>query len=177
MRLGDLIEWGGQRWIVRRIERQTRTAIICNSGRFSETIPDDLDKTNASQCLVVANPPDDWPFVTVTQRPRSGSLLRVEKPSVDGVSQILVRYHDWVVADPTQSGGAIFLNPSLRLQQGETLLVTYERGSMRSVIPREFLSTAEKTARNNVVVERPKLSIYDHIRRNVRLGKDEDDDD
>ena len=177
MRLGDLIEWSGQRWIVRRIERPTRTALIYNGGRFSETIPDDLDKKDDGKCRVVANPPDEWPFVTVTQRPRAGRLLRVERPSINGERQVLVAYHDWVVADPTQPGGAIFLNPSLQLRQGETLLVAYETGSTRSVIPRNFQSTVEKAAKGNVVEDAPKMSIYDHIRRNVRIGQDEDDDD
>ena len=44
MRLGDLIEWGGRRWIVRRMEYATRTAIISAADQHSDVIPDDLDK-------------------------------------------------------------------------------------------------------------------------------------
>jgi hypothetical protein len=175
MRLGDVVEWGGHRWIVRRIERHTRTAIL-NSGELTnETVPDDLDKTKPTLCQVISNPPQDWPFVAITQRPKFGRLLRITRPSLAGTTAELVAFHDWVVADPIQPGGAIFLNPSLNLRHGDQLLAVYERGNARIQIPREFLSTSQRVARATAPEEEaPRISVYDRLRRND-FADDEDE--
>ncbi len=167
MQLGDLIDWGGRRWIVRRLERQTRTAIIHDGDRSSDTIPDNLDKTKPEECQVVANPPDDWPFVTLVQRPKFGRLKGIGRPHGQGEMTDLVCFQDWVMADPAQPGGAVFLNPLLNLQLGDLLLAIYERGRARIPITREFLSTSEKKARAAAPPpEAPRISIYDRLRRN-----------
>ena len=176
MRLGDLIFYGGRRWIVRRIERPTRTAILHDGDRTSETIPDDLDKTQADQCQVIANPADDWPVVTMTARPKFGRLKKIGRPALQGPVTELVLFQDWVVADPTQTGAAIFFNPMLNLRHGDLLLATYERGTARVQIPREFLSTAEKMARAAAPApEPPRLSVYDRLRRNEFANNDDDE--
>lgn len=175
MRLGDLIDWAGHRWIVRRIERATRTAIVHDGEQTSETIPDDLDKTKPEECQVVANPANDWPFVSLAQRPKFGRLLKVSRPSLQGTVTDLAPYREWVVADPAQPGSAIFFSPLLNLQTGDLLLATYERGSARVQIPREFLSTAEKMARAAAPPpEAPKLSVYDRLRRNDYADDDDE---
>jgi hypothetical protein len=167
MRLGDLIDWAGRRWVVRRIERSTRTAILHDGERTSETVPDDLDKVKPEDCRVVCNPPDDWPFVAITQRPKLGRVVRIAKPQgANGETSDLVAFQDWVVADPAQPGGAIFFNPTLNLRLGDMLVAIYERGRARIQIPRDFLSTSEKVARSTVSSEAPRLSVYDRLRRN-----------
>ncbi len=176
MRLGDLIEYAGRRWIVRRHERGTRTAILHDGDRTTDTVPDDLNTTKPNQCQVVANPPDDWPFVTLTQRPKFGRLLRVSRPtgSGGGVAD-LVLLQDWVVADPTQPGGAVFFNPALHLSLGDQLLAVYERGRARIQIPREFLSTSEKMTRAAAPPpEPPRISVYDRLRRNDFADNDDE---
>jgi hypothetical protein len=167
VRLGDLIEWGGQRWIVRRMERATRTAIICDIGQRSEVLPDNLDTTKPGECQIIANPSDDWPFVTLAQRPKYGKLLRIARPDLGGAATDLVALQDWVMTEPTQPGGALFFNPMLNLRTGDMLLAIYERGRGRVQIPREFLSTAGKKARAEAPPdEAPRLSVYDRLKRN-----------
>jgi hypothetical protein len=174
VRLGDLIEWSGHRWVVRLIERPTRTAIVHDGERASETIPDDLDKTKPDECQVIANPANEWPFVSLAQRPKFGRLVKVSRPTLQGTVADLVRFQDWVVADATQPGSAIFFNPMLALRTGDLLLATYERGTARVQIPRDFLSTAEKMARAAAPPpEPPRLSVYDRLRRNDFADDDE----
>jgi hypothetical protein len=172
MRLGDVIEWGGRRWIVRRLELATRTAIV-DDGETGETLPDDLDKRKPDECRVIANPPDDWPFVTILQRPKFGRLLKLSRPISSTEITDLLRFDHWVVADPMQPGGALFFNPLLNLRHGDLLLATYERGRARVQIPRGFLSTKDRKARAETPEEPPKISVYDRLRRN----EFSDDDD
>lgn len=177
MRLGDLIDWAGRRWLVRNIERGTRIAIVIDAEGTVETVPDDLDKTKPKECQVVANPSNDWPFVPMTPRPKFGRLIKVGRPTVQGPVTDLARLFDWTVADPTQPGAAIFFNPILNLHLGDLLLATYERGQARVQIPREFLSTAGKMARANAPAEeRPRISVYDRLRRNEFADADDDDE-
>jgi hypothetical protein len=175
VRLGDLIDWTGRRWIVRRHERPTRTAILHDGERTTEIVPDDLDTTKPDECQVVCNPSDDWPFVAIAQRPKLGRLVRIARPQgASGETIDLVLFRDWVVADPTQPGGALFFSPMLNLRLGDTLLAVYEKGRARIQIPREFLSTAEKMARAAAPPpEAPRISVYDRLRRNEFA----DDDD
>lgn len=178
MRLGDLIEWGGRRWVVRRIERETRTAIIHDGDRTSDVVPDDLEKTKPALCRVVCNPSDEWPFVAITQRPKFGRLLRVSRPvGASGDVLDLGLLQDWLVADPTQPGGALFFNPALNLHLGDQLLATYEHGRARIQIPREFLSTAEKIARAAAEAqpaEPRRISVYERLRRNAFADDDDE---
>lgn len=174
MRLGDLIDWTGKRWIVRRIERPTKTAIIHDGERTTETLPDDLDQTNPNECQIVANPPDDWPVVTIAQRPKFGRLLRVSRPQLSGAVTDLVRLQEWVVPDPMQPGAAIFFNPLLNLRTGDLLLATYERGIARVQIPRDFLSAHQKMERANTPPPpAERLSVYDRLRHNPYADDDE----
>ena len=172
MRLGDLVEWGGQRWIVRRVERDTRICIL-HDGKNVETIPDDLDKLKPGICQVIANPPNDWPNVSLTSRPKFGRIVNVQQPTLGGTHN-LEPLHDWMVADPLQPGGAIFFNPILRLKYGDQLLAIYERGRARIEIPREFLSTAQRIAKAQAPEPEPrKISVYDRLRRNEFADDDE----
>lgn len=172
MRIGDLIEWEKKRWIVRALERSTRTVIISDSDARSEVIPDDLDKRKPEECALIANPADDWPLVAVVMKPKFGRLLKLVHPVMGREPRQLVPFEDWVVADAAQTGGAIFFNPILGLRLGDILVATYERGTSRVTIPREFLSTREKITRANTPAEPPKVSVYDRLRRNVYRDDD-----
>lgn len=171
MRLGDLIEWGGRRWIVRRVERQTRTAIVHDGGQDVETIADDLDESKPEECRIIANPSETWPFVAIPQRTKLGNLLSVSRPLVNGAVIPLVRFQDWLIADPMQPGGAVFFNPALGLRLGDVLVATYQRGGGRIQIPRDFLSAAQVKERSEKA-DVPQLNVYDRLRYNPY----EDDD-
>jgi hypothetical protein len=175
VRLGDLIAWGGRLWIVRKLENGTRTAII-HDGRTSETIPNDAEVQQPEACQVIANPPDDWPFVAIKQRPELGRLLRITQPSLMGDEATLTVFHDWAVVDLLQPT-AVFFNPALGLRHGNYLLACYEKGTCRLQIPREFLSTQGRKARSKASEAAPRLTNYERLRLNPFADADENDDE
>jgi hypothetical protein len=70
VRIGDLIEWAGKRWVVLRMERSTRSAIIVDNKSNHDSIPDSLDKLEPDECRVLANV-EDWPYFSVAAHPRT----------------------------------------------------------------------------------------------------------
>ena len=132
----------------------------------SETIADDLDEREPEVCQVIANPPETWPFVVVPQRTKLGRLLTVSRPFVNGPVLPLARFHDWLIADPMQPGGAVFFNPALGLRLGDILVASYQHGSGRIRIPRDFLSAAQVKERSEREEEAPQLNVYDRLRYN-----------
>jgi hypothetical protein len=168
MRMGDLIEWSGKRWLVRKLERETKTAIIVDADRVSDVIPNDLEKAKPEECKVICNPSDQWPYVAVAQKPKSGALRVIARPDMTSTTATVLRlFYDWVMADTSQPGGAIFFNPDLGLRHGDVLLATYQKGALRITIPREFLSTQERIARATSPREVPRRSFYDRLKQNV----------
>jgi len=142
---GDLIQWRGQLWLVRKVDRELVTAVVESADRRTEVLPSDADQTGA--CEVWCSPPREWPsaalpFCSLT---RLGHVWRARTE--------LTRLQDWVKLDDFQIGGALYLNPELRLGYGDRLTVVYlgsrDRRTARSVeIPRHFspLPTRHPTA-------------------------------
>jgi hypothetical protein len=172
MRLGDLIGWSGRRWLVQKIDRQTRTAILYD-GYQTEQVPDDHETRKPEECQVIANPADDWPLIMLAAKPKLGRLLKITRPQMTGGEIELVWLQDWVIYEPMQPGGALFINPMVTLRQGDMALAAYDRGKVRVQIPRDFLSTAEKRARAAAPEPVTRISVYDRLRRNEFT----DDDD
>ena len=153
--------------------------MVVHDGKHAETIPDNWDRIKPDLVQVLANPPKDWPNAYIPQRPKFGKLVSVTRPGLNGTSTDLVPLLDWAVAEPSQAGGAVFFNPSLRLKYGDQLLAVYERGSMRIEIPREFLSTAQKITRAAAPPPAPrKISVYERLRQpNPFVNTDDDEDE
>lgn len=157
------------------MERDNLIAII-DGEDGSDTIPDNLDKIKPNACQIIANPPNDWPNATLAQRPKFGRLVGISRPSLDGATNELRRFYDWVVANPLQPGGSVFFNPFLGLRHGDQLLAVYERGKSRIEIPRDFLSTAQKIARASAPEAEPRrISVYDRLRHNTFADTDDDE--
>jgi hypothetical protein len=179
VRIGDLIEWAGKRWVIIRMERPTRSAIVADNESNHDAIPDNLDKIEPGECRVIANI-EDWPYCSVAARPRFRRLISVVRPDAQGDGSVaLVSFKDWLVSDPGQAGGAIFFNPNLGLRHGDRLVANYQAGTARLQIPREFLSTSQKRARAEAEVqnqiEPQRRSLYERLRTNEFADPDDKD--
>jgi len=158
MNVGDLIEWQGKRWLVRKIDQSTETAFVVANDGQDTVVDSDADKRG--ECRVVCNPPRDWPFVVLTRR---GRVLDVSRATPRGAVP-LIRFVDWVKADDLQLGGSVFINPDLRLMYPDRLIVTDAGGPTSSVeIPRNFCSVKDKPPPRPSRSEREPKSIYDHF--------------
>ncbi len=165
MESGDLLEWRGARWLVRRIDGQTRTAFLVSATGDDEVLGAD---EGPPTCQVICNPAKTWPFVTLPSR--KTRLIGVSRLGIQDHSSLrrdhrevpLTRLTDWVKADDLQQGGALFLNPALRLVYRDRLIALYEDRRLPIEIPRDFRPVAQKIPIRKAQSERPK-SLYDHV--------------
>lgn len=136
MLTGDLIEWAGQRWFVRSIERATHSAIIVSPTGEAEVIDQNLEQAQPEECKVHCNPPSQWPFLTVMPKARSGLLRAIHLPRLgEGPLAVFV---DWVRPDNLQIGGSVFFNPALQLGWGDALVFVYDKSKFSVRVPRGF---------------------------------------
>lgn len=168
MRVGDLVEWQNQRWLVRSTDREMRMARMVDVRDTVVDIPDDLP---VSECHVLDHPSETWPFITLAARPKMGRLDHLERPSLRGDPGILQAFYDWVVSDSLQVGGAVFLNPAIGLRIGDVLVAVYEKGRARVSVTAEF-GTARQRQANAAPKDIQKRSAYDRL-----LKGDFDDDE
>lgn len=152
MEPGDLIQWHGQVWLVRKVDRELVTAVVESTDRRTEVLPSDADTTGA--CGIWCSPAREWPSapLPLCSFTRLGHVWRSTTE--------LTRLLDWVKLDDFQIGGALYLHPDLQLGYGDRLTVTYlgsrNRRTHRSVeIPRNFRSLADKTAAAAALVREP----------------------
>ncbi len=148
IRLGDLVDLHGKRWLVRKLERLTRSVILMDVTGGIDTIENNLDETSPTTCTVVASPMHDWPYVAVPGSRRLGKIQEIRRPSLQlqrGYT-VLVPFEDWLVADALQIGGAIFFNPALNLRYGDVLVGVYQKGTTRIAIPKQFMPLTQRVA-------------------------------
>ncbi len=175
MNLGDLIDWNGERWLVHKIERTTKSAIVIDRKGLKEVVAQDLDEANADACKVLGNPTSDWPFVTIPPKERCSRVESVIIPSLSG-DRVLNAFDDWVRLDPFQIGGPLFLNPGLNLRIGDNVVVCFAskprpiRINVR--ITGAFRSATERAARAAKEQMQAPRTVYDRL-----LGDDFDDDE
>lgn len=151
MRLGDLVQYHDRYWVVRRYDpKRTRSATLLAEEGATMEVPYDHDALGG--LVVLANPGQDWPFITLPAK--NGYLISaivfrgVPIPPVTG----------WVASDPTRSGGPVFLAPDARLRYGEALLIHYKGVGRPAVtkrvdIPRDFGTVRQRV--NRVEAARP----------------------
>lgn len=153
MKLGDLVRHLDRHWLVSRYDpKRSRTSVLLAADGTQLEIPHDLDASGG--LVVIANPSQDWPFVTV----REQNGYKISGVSHGGVP--LEPFIDWVAADPTRPG-PIFLAPSPGLRYGETLIV-YLTGIRRRMatnirvdIPRDFGTVKQRAARAEAARPKP----------------------
>jgi len=175
LKVGDLVIWSGARWLVKSIERQTKSAVLSppdnHPTQRPEVVAMNLDVTSPKACVVVGNPLTDWPFVVAKPKRTLGRLVSVLRPTRDR-EVLLQPLIDWVIQDTRQIGGSIFLNPALRLRIGEVLVAVYEKGRMNIDIHRNFGTTRERVARATPPPDLGPRTSYDRL-----LESDFDDED
>lgn len=173
MKAGDLIEAEGRRWLVRNLDRSTRSAILLSPTGEAASVADDLEKSEPEKCKVLCNPATQWPFVMVQVKPTFGQLRQIVLPKPNGDEHVLVAFEHWVKPDMLQVGGAVFLNPDLRLGLGDMLVAVYERGRARVPIPRNFGTAKQRQARLVTAAPPQVPSLYERL----GAGGAIDDDD
>jgi hypothetical protein len=151
--IGDLIEYRGSLWIAERHNRETRTRQLVRQLE-QVWVPDDLDKTDPEECKVRCNIPDSWPFVPV--KGNKGWALKIHVPT----RKLDLKWGDWVQRTPT----TVFLNPELRLRQGEVLVVTCAYGSPTKVNIRPTYGTVKERQAKAAPPPPPiEVSFYDRL--------------
>ena len=166
MKIGDIVLYKNEHWMVRRCDpRRTKTAtLVATTGR-TMVVPYETDAV-----LVLSNPSLEWPFVTIKERPNFGplqSIVRLVGSVLAPVEQALTMYLDWVPSDPIRCGGPVFFSPKLGLRPGDMLLAICAKGRMRIIIPGNFQTVAKRVEQ---ATPKPKqeMTAYDHL-----LGEDD----
>lgn len=158
MKLGDLVEFEDEPWIVRRISAAQAT--LLDAKGQTRDVAADLDLTGG--CKVWANPATEWPCLTVKDNPKGMFLTGLTRPNTRGPT-VLQPYVDWVPSDPARAGGVIFLNPALEIRPAEVLLVQWKKGAVTPVkVPVHFGTVGQRVAR----AERKKpaeVTVYDRL--------------
>lgn len=151
MKVGDLVAGYDGHWLVTRYDpKRTRTASLLNrEGVALEVAHDDETLT------VIANPSENWPFVSAPIKPSLGHVVGLSRPTAY-VDNSLELYKDWMPSEPTRAGGSIFLNPDLGLRPGDYLNVKHSSGKMTGItIPHNFATVRQKQAQ---VATKPKAT-------------------
>lgn len=156
MKLGDLVQYQDQPWVVRRCVPPT--AILLDAGGHNIEIP-----CEDPACQVIANPSTEWPFLIVRDNPRGGVLKGLTRVVSVRSRVTLERFHEWVPSDPARSGGSIFINPTVRLFPAEVLLVHWSNGPDTSVkVPVHFATVTQRVARQQLK-RPPEVTVFDHL--------------
>ena len=138
MDVGDLLEWEGEFWVVRKVEPDLRTVMVEDQDAACQW----LDFDALTKFTRLCNPARDWPAVTLPSG-RHGRLWAVMRADLAD-PHLLARFRDWFRFDEFQMGGALYLNPALGLGFRDRLTVTYADGVCASVdIPRVFKPTRQ----------------------------------
>lgn len=157
MKLGDLVEFEGQAWIVRRVDDRStlRASLLAANGQVRD-VAHDLDLTGG--CKVVANPATEWHCLTVKDNPKGIFLVGLTRGGA-----VLRPYVDWLLSDPARAGGTIFVNPAAGVKPADVLLVHWKKGAITPLkVPVHFGTVGQRIAR----VERRKpaeTTVYDRL--------------
>ncbi len=173
MKLWDLVLYLDRHWVVRRYDpKRTRSATLIDSMGVQEDVAFNLD--SSGNVKVLSNPPETWPFISVPVKPRKGRVIAVLRP-VGQTPVSLVRFVDWMPADPVNSGGAVFLSPDLGLRMGDTVLVQYEDKTFaRVTIPSSFGTVKQRTDKATPKTKPAQRTAYTQLLDDDRtIGEDE----
>ena len=175
MILGDLIQWEGKLWLVRKVDHSLATAFLEGQARNTAILGTEADSEKV--CQVLCNPLRDWPCLTLP--PRTGTFLGLSAAR-RGVMSPLAYLEHWVKMGEFQMGGGVLLNPALGLIYGDRLIAeyshprTHRRQAFAVDIPRHFrpiekkIEGLEAAAAKQIPKVQPKPegppTLYDHLR-------------
>lgn len=170
MRLGDLVRHQDKVWLVRRYDdSQLRLATLQDAAGQTIEVPHDLDQT--PECVVLANPFSEWPYLIVRENSR-GRFMSGLSRVVRGVRVPFVMLTEWLPNDPARPGGPVYLNPEAGVRPADTLLVSWSNGPDTSVhVPVAFGTMAQKVARI-ARKKAPTPTNYDRLLQD-RFGEDD----
>lgn len=138
MTLGDIVEYGGHRWRVYKLDRSVRTVALIRWGGLTEEVADD------DPGIVVMGNPIDWPVVTAPLKPNAGPVVKLSIAR-GGQLRGLRPLVDWLPSDLMRAGGSIFINPDFKLALGEILIAEYKNGTAsRIAITKRYGSVAQR---------------------------------
>lgn len=162
MNLGDVLQGHATVWLVRKIEPGTKTAFLeAQNGELRVLGFEELETSGFTR---VGNAVQDWPSVALPQR--AAKVVRVELASIRR-PQELRRFHDWVKFDEYQIGGALYLNPQLRLVFRDRLILTHDDGQRWPLeIPRDFKPYPARAAAQRarqLVGKQGDPTVFDHL--------------
>jgi hypothetical protein len=163
VKVGDLVTYDGRRWKVATSNSQYRTCTLSRPNGPSIDVPDDLDRRPVPELLelkVLCHLSTEWPFIAASARPKAGPIVKITRGRRE-----LVMMEDWVPSDFLRPGGSVFLNPDLRLKQGEVLAATHKDGSLsRLAVTGNFGTVKNRIARKNRPRRSPKpRTVYDRL--------------
>jgi hypothetical protein len=130
MKPGDLVRYQEKPWVVQAVDRyRLGVAVLVNSEDTLE-VPFDLD--TKGEVEVLANPSEEWPFISPPVRGVITDLRITRGLKVEP----LIQYQDWVAA-----GSSVFFRPTLSPRVGDTFTVLTERGAARVTVRRQTMLT------------------------------------
>lgn len=155
MNLGALVQYGGHRWRVYKVDRHVKTVTLIRWGGALEEIADD-----DPGATVVADP-SEWPVVTARVRPNAGPLVNLSLTR-GARMRALEPLVEWVPSDMARAGGSIFISPELKLRIGEVLIAEYQKSAAntRIVITKRYGTMAERKVARSGVPEKRGLMEY-----------------
>lgn len=160
MDVGTLLEGHGTVWLVRKVEPTLNTAIL-ESQDGARTVSLGFEEVASEGYNVLCYPVLDWPFVTL--KPLSwGRLTEVRTASLQGETP-LRRFSDWIKLDEFQIGGALFLNPELRLSYRDRIIAVHETSRVPVDIPREYESMRVKMSRRPETKPAGPPDLFSHL--------------
>jgi hypothetical protein len=169
MKLGDLVEHEGKRWVVLSYDRVLRLNLLLDQAGIRKEVPDE-----APDATVIANPTLEWPTLTAAIKPGAGPFVKLAVPGLPGNQErVLTPWVDWVQSNPGRDGGSLFVNPAARLNPGMVLIATHRNGALvRVSVPRNYGTVAQRRARAAIQNPPPPT---EPVNRFNRILDDEDE--
>lgn len=171
MKQGDIVRHKDHLWFVRRYDdTHYRVATLQNSKGETLEVPHDADAGEQPDCVVLGNPPAEWPYAIVKENPRGRfitGVTRIQRHMRVPLTMLV----DWVPNDPVRSGGPMYFSPETGIQPAETLLISWSNGPETSLqIPVNFGSMGQRVSRAN---KKPAATtIYDRLLQDRFDGDD-----
>lgn len=146
MQVGDLVLYQGQRWLVHRLDKMTRTVFLYNQVGATAELPDMHDRLEPDTIKVVAKPSLDWKVIPAPIKSGAGPFVKFTVPGPLGRKARELRpWLDWIPSDPFRDGGSVFVRPGISLPSHTVVIFTHQNGvAARIKLPR-ILTTVAKT--------------------------------
>lgn len=169
MKIGDLVLYSNEKWLVRSYDKGTRTVMLCDRTGNTREVAADLDIHLPHQAKVLCNPGQQWYVLAPKIKSGAGPFVRAEAPAPVPGAPLMLRprpmepWEDWLPSDPFREGGSVFVNPKFGLRTGDLVIFTHRNGSQtRITVPAKF-GTVAKLKAANAPIKKPEVNRFTHI--------------